>query len=534
MFVLPPVTTIQQEATMPAESRYAEATLRAQDIEDELRRLGRWGDARPADEAFESEAAFFADRMAFEQWLQWVLLPRVRDICAKHGEFPPSSQLGPYAVRQFDGDPNAGDLVARLAALDQLIEGGNDPNTMEAVATVRRFVEATKRKDEPAARAEMIDVQREAQGGGAPDIERYLVRDVLVDGDLTIVLTEVFSKNPVGDVESMTMPFVSVRENGKAKVDMERTMARLMGGTGHDPGAELEAAMTGALAEVGKQMQDSMDEFERERKAREAAEFASATAAFETEQLPDVLASIALAFDKPVAVTIDWSGLEESPSSIWDVRSLLGDDLPTAVRSMSEERRNELVARVARIHVATTRDRALRCARVEDDLLTLTIVPGVTSGSFSWIELEPWLEWEVSGEGREHFRLPVDHARTTTLELRTQHGLPLECMELELVRFTTYGDGLRTQWALYQLAELGIDPLGRVLAKLLTEDAAFAEVARERLKLVVFQPVEDEAAQAVGFVDDVLMLDLYANEGSAGFGGDDALAERVRAAVLGG
>lgn len=525
---------IQQEAAMPAETRYDEAILRAQAIEDELRRLGRWGNDKPPAEAFESEAAFFSDRMAFEEWLQWVLLPRVREICAEHGEFPAGSQLGAYAVRQFDGDDATGELVLRLASLDQLIERGNDPGVMEAVATIRRFVEATKRKDEAAARTEMIAVQRDAEGGGAPDIERYLVRDVLVDGDLVVVLTEVFSKNPAGEIESMTMPFVSVREDGAAKVDMERTMARLMGGTGHDPGAELEAAMTGALEDVGKQMQASMDEFERERKAREAAEFALATQAFETEHLPGILESIASAFEKEVPVTIDWSGLEESPSLIWDVRSLLGDELPTAVRSMSEERRAELVKRVARIQVVTVRDRALRCARVDDDALTLTIVPGVDRGSFSWIELEPWLKWEVSGEGQEHFRLPVDHAKELTLALRTEHGLPLECIELELVRFTTYGDGLRTQWSLYQLADLGIDPLGRVLKTLLTEDPEFAQVARERLKLIVFQPAIDATQQTVQRVDDVLMLDIHADEGSPGFGGDDALRALVRAAVVEG
>lgn len=524
---------IPQDAAMHAESRYDEASLRAQAIEDELRKLGRWGATRPADDAFRSEAAFFADRMAFEEWLQWVMLPRVREICSERGEFPPSSQLGAYAVRQFDGDDATGELVARLAALDQLIEGGNDPHVMEAVATVRRFVEASKRKDEAAARAEMIEAQREAQGGGAPDIDRYLVRDVLVDGDLTIVLVEVFGKNAAGEAESMTMPFVSVREHDAAKVDMERTMARLMGGTGHDPSAELEAAMTDALADVGKQMQASMDEFERERKAREAAEFASATAAFEAEQLPSILESIAQAFDKPVAVTIDWSGLDESPSLLWDVRSQLGDDLPTAVRSMSEERRAELVQRVTRVHVATTRDRALRCARVDDDVLTLTIAPGIQNGLFSWIELEPWLKWEVSGEGREHFRLPVDHAREVVQDLRSRFALPLEGIDLELIRFTTYGDGLRTQWALYQLAELGIDPLGRVLAKLLEHDAEFAAAARERLKLIVFQPAMDATQQSVQMFDDVLMLDLHADEGSPGFGGDEALEASVRAALLG-
>jgi uncharacterized protein YqcC (DUF446 family) len=72
-------------------------------IERELRSLNAWQSNRPADEAFESGTAFFADTMTFYQWLQFVLLPRVRKIIEKHGTFPPESSVGAYAVRELDG-----------------------------------------------------------------------------------------------------------------------------------------------------------------------------------------------------------------------------------------------------------------------------------------------------------------------------------------------------------------------------------------------------------------------------------------------
>ena len=73
-----------------------------------------------------------------------------------------------------------------------------------------------------------------------------------------------------------------------------------------------------------------------------------------------------------------------------------------------------------------------------------------------------------------------------------------------------------------------------MLKTLLTEDPEFAQVARERLKLIVFQPAIDATQQTVQRVDDVLMLDIHADEGSPGFGGDDALRALVRAAVVEG
>ena len=93
------------------------------ELEAELRRLGRWSDTPPEPAAFESRRAFFGDTMAFETWLQFVLIPTVRRICAEEGALPSQSDVGAYAVRSFDGDDGAGHLTTLLSEFDRLIAG---------------------------------------------------------------------------------------------------------------------------------------------------------------------------------------------------------------------------------------------------------------------------------------------------------------------------------------------------------------------------------------------------------------------------
>jgi uncharacterized protein YqcC (DUF446 family) len=104
-------------------NRYTKAAASADRIERELRALHAWQDSPPPDSAFDSKAAFFADTMSFYQWLQFVLLPRVRAIVAAHGAFPESSEVGAYAVRELDGCDEAADLVQALCDFDECIEG---------------------------------------------------------------------------------------------------------------------------------------------------------------------------------------------------------------------------------------------------------------------------------------------------------------------------------------------------------------------------------------------------------------------------
>lgn len=103
--------------------RYEQASGYADRLEAELRNLGRWQDKRPPESAFESRRPFFGDTMAFTQWLQFVLLARIRQVVVEKGAFPAHSQVGSYAVREFDTDYEAQSLTPILIEFDKFIEG---------------------------------------------------------------------------------------------------------------------------------------------------------------------------------------------------------------------------------------------------------------------------------------------------------------------------------------------------------------------------------------------------------------------------
>jgi uncharacterized protein YqcC (DUF446 family) len=100
---------------------YELVSSKADEIEVELKRLGRWIENPLPDECFINMGAFGSNTMSFEQWLQFVLIPRIREIVEEKSDFPTGSNLAPYSVRYFDGDTNAETLQDILYSLDQLI-----------------------------------------------------------------------------------------------------------------------------------------------------------------------------------------------------------------------------------------------------------------------------------------------------------------------------------------------------------------------------------------------------------------------------
>lgn len=89
-------------------------------IEEEMKRIGYWQAEPPPPEAYDFRQAFAADTMAFSQWLQFIFIPRVKQIIAEKGEFPAQSQVGVMAMREFDGSTEAGNLVTLLSEFDEL------------------------------------------------------------------------------------------------------------------------------------------------------------------------------------------------------------------------------------------------------------------------------------------------------------------------------------------------------------------------------------------------------------------------------
>ena len=69
--------------------------------------------------------AFGENTMTFEQWIQFVLVPRLRGIVRDRDEFPAGSELAVYAVRALDGDPDAERLHELLHELDRLVDRVN-------------------------------------------------------------------------------------------------------------------------------------------------------------------------------------------------------------------------------------------------------------------------------------------------------------------------------------------------------------------------------------------------------------------------
>lgn len=100
---------------------YELVASKADEIEAELKRLGRWMENPLPDECFIEMGAFGSNTMGFEQWLQFVLIPRIREIIEEKSDFPAGSNLAPYGIRYFDGDINAEPLQDILYSLDQLI-----------------------------------------------------------------------------------------------------------------------------------------------------------------------------------------------------------------------------------------------------------------------------------------------------------------------------------------------------------------------------------------------------------------------------
>ncbi len=97
---------------------YQQVAQKLDEIEAELKRIGRW-DATPLpEEKFVNMGAFGMKTMSPEQWLQFVLIPRVRHIIAENDIFPSTSSISAFFTRVMDGDAEVEPLLNLLREFD--------------------------------------------------------------------------------------------------------------------------------------------------------------------------------------------------------------------------------------------------------------------------------------------------------------------------------------------------------------------------------------------------------------------------------
>ncbi len=89
-----------------------------EDIEQVMRDDKLWHATPPEAEAFESKEPFSVDTMSAEQWLQWVLVPRMYALLADEADLPTRFAITPYFEVAL---PDASRLLAELQRLDDLL-----------------------------------------------------------------------------------------------------------------------------------------------------------------------------------------------------------------------------------------------------------------------------------------------------------------------------------------------------------------------------------------------------------------------------
>lgn len=94
-------------------------------IERELRALGAWEALPPDPQALASREPFCVDTLTFEQWLQWIFLPRMKAILETGAALPAASGILAMAEMVYRDTPTqVAGLLAALKRFDLLISRG--------------------------------------------------------------------------------------------------------------------------------------------------------------------------------------------------------------------------------------------------------------------------------------------------------------------------------------------------------------------------------------------------------------------------
>lgn len=102
-------------------------TLLLRLLEEELRAQERWDPSPPDAEALRSTVPFAADVLSFDQWLQWILLPRIQALLDLGAALPTRCAIRPMAEEVYaDDDLPAQRIVGLLAELDRVLNDTND------------------------------------------------------------------------------------------------------------------------------------------------------------------------------------------------------------------------------------------------------------------------------------------------------------------------------------------------------------------------------------------------------------------------
>lgn len=93
------------------------------EVEANLRISGKWDQQEPDATDLESRVPFCMDTLKFEQWLQWIFLPKMKVAIEQTKPLPTKSSILVYAKECLHkDDPNTSNLLTLLKRFDDLIQ----------------------------------------------------------------------------------------------------------------------------------------------------------------------------------------------------------------------------------------------------------------------------------------------------------------------------------------------------------------------------------------------------------------------------
>ncbi len=92
------------------------------EVEANLRIHGKWDEHKPAPNELNSQIPFCMDTLKFEQWLQWIFLPKMKVTLEETHPLPARSGIFEYAEECLEKtDPSTDNLLVLLKRFDDLI-----------------------------------------------------------------------------------------------------------------------------------------------------------------------------------------------------------------------------------------------------------------------------------------------------------------------------------------------------------------------------------------------------------------------------
>ena len=94
------------------------------ELEHSMRDGAFWSNASPSPEALSSQQPFCVDTLEFEEWLQFVMIPRFRWMIEQRVSLPTSCDISPMAEEAFK-DRSGVQVTLVLRKIDRLLTQGS-------------------------------------------------------------------------------------------------------------------------------------------------------------------------------------------------------------------------------------------------------------------------------------------------------------------------------------------------------------------------------------------------------------------------